>query len=227
MQGFFSKSWAAINWKSQFIEANIFLQSAKRPYGARFLEIKDNEEFEVTYLNPEYPGQILNSWDGLSLFMQYATGALHVTNPVTMQVARVHDILGSRVVYPPYAIARVPQTGLFELFAADVQKQSGVCVCHLYVIRLGIDNLWNMVCTESGDFDFKCIPIYPGGYDLFWVTEHRVFVMDVDKETIRAFQLPQQLSRHPQYLKMGDCLSSIIFLEQGYQIHIFDSHSGK
>lgn len=231
---FVCKAWAAIMGNSQFVEAHlrrakpgIFLQSTRHPYGARFLEIKDNGGLRITELNPQYPGRILNSCDGLALFFQYATGALHVANPVTMQVTRVPDLLGAKLMYPPCAIARVPSTGEFKLFAAIAQKYSGVFVCHWYVLRLGIDCVWRKICTDSGDYDFTCSPIYNGAYDLYWTTKNRVIVMDIDKETFRAFLLPQELRWHPQYLKMGDCLSAIIFLEQGFQIHTFDAQSGK
>ncbi|KAL1329523.1 hypothetical protein HN51_046646 [Arachis hypogaea] len=228
------KAWAAIICKTQFVDAHlrhaksgVFLQSTRPTYGARFLEFKDNGAYQVTRLSSKYPGRILNSCDGLSLFLQYSTGALHVSNPVTNQEERVPYLLGGEnLMYPPCAIARVPH-GEFKLFAANVEKQAGVSVCHWYVLRLGIDNSWRKIGTESGDFDFKCIPIYTGGYDLYWVTERRVIVMDVAKETFKTFQLPQELQWHPHYLKMGDHLSSIVFVEQGFQVYIFEPKSGK
>ncbi|MED6130929.1 hypothetical protein PIB30_005217 [Stylosanthes scabra] len=192
------KAWAAIICKTQFVDAHlrhaksgVFLQSTRPTYGARFLAFKDNGAYEVTHLNSKYPGRILNSCDGLSLFLQYSTGALHVSNPVTNQEERIPYLLGGDN------------------------------------LILGIDNSWRKIGTESGDFDFKCIPIYTGGYDLYWVTERRVIVMDVAKETFKAFQLPQELQWHPQYLKMGNCLSSIIFVERGFQVYAFEPKSGK
>ncbi|XP_028784526.1 uncharacterized protein LOC114740534 [Neltuma alba] len=89
------KSWAAMIRRSDFVETHllrakpgIFLQSTRPPYGAHFLEVKGNGEYGVTALSPQFPGQYLNSCDGLILFYQKARGDLHVVNPVTMQTLK-------------------------------------------------------------------------------------------------------------------------------------------
>ncbi|KAI4353580.1 hypothetical protein L6164_002519 [Bauhinia variegata] len=228
------KPWATIIRSSHFIETQLchanpglFVQSTAYPYGAYIFDIKENEQFEVTDKKPQYPGRFLNSFQGLALFYQYATGIVYVANPITMQVARVPDLLKCKLAYPPCAIVRVPRTGEFKLFAAHVQMQRGVSICHWYVLRLGIEDSWKIITTQSGDFDFKCSPVYTGGSDLYWITEHSVILLDVDKETFLMFSHPQGRQWQPQYLRMGDCLSSVIFLKHVFQIHIFDTNSGK
>ncbi|XP_028764418.1 uncharacterized protein LOC114722540 [Neltuma alba] len=231
------KYWATLIRSSTFAEKQllrskpgIFLQSTKRPYGAQFLEVKDNGEFGVTTLNPDFPGRFVNSCDGLILLYENATGVLHVTNPVTKRCVKVRPMLLSpKLIYPPCAIVRVPRTGEFKLFASLVRTESEVCYNHWHVLRLGKHFSWEKIAVEPGDFKFRCSPIYTGGNELYWITEQRVIVMDVDKETFRQFLLPQGPHRwHPQYLKMENLLASIIFVGgEGFQMHIFDPDSGK
>ncbi|KAI9074278.1 hypothetical protein K1719_043763 [Acacia pycnantha] len=229
------KSWAALIRSSDFAEKHllrsklgIFLQSTKRPYGAQFLEVKDNGEFGVTTLNPDFPGRFVNSCDGLILLYENSSGVLHVTNPVTKQCVRVPMLLSHKLMYPPCAIVRVPRTGEFKLFASRIVTESEVCYSHWHVLRPGRDSSWTRIAVETGDFEFRCTPIYTGGNDLYWITELRVIVMDVDRETFRQFPLPQGPHRwHSQYLKMENRLASIIFVGgEGFQMHTFDPDSG-
>ncbi|KAI9127009.1 hypothetical protein K1719_001568 [Acacia pycnantha] len=233
---FTCKSWAAMICRSDFVEAHllrakagIFLQSTRPPYGAHFLEVKDNGEYGITALSPQFPGQYLNSCDGLILLSQKATGDLHVVNPVTLQTLNVPKLLNSNLDCPPAAIVRVPRTGEFKLFASLVQTQSEVCYSHWHVLRFGKDASWTSFASESGDFKFRCTPIYCGGNDLYWITQDHVIVMDVDKETLRKFPLPRKHHKfYTQFFKIETRMASLVFLgAHGYKIHIFEADSGK
>ncbi|XP_054776548.1 uncharacterized protein LOC129285028 [Prosopis cineraria] len=233
---FTCKSWAAMIHRSDFIQTHllrakpgIFLQSTRHPYGAHFLEVKDNGEYGVTALRLRFPGRYLNSCDGLILFSQKDTVELHIVNPVTMQTLNVPKVLSSNLDCPPVAIVRVPHTGKFKLFASLVQTQSEVCYSHWHVLRLGKDTSWTRFASEPGDFEFRCTPIYCGGNDLYWITQDHVIVMDVDKETFRKYLLPRKHHEWcTQFFKIENRLASIVFLgAKGYKIHIFDADSGK
>ena len=54
------------------------------------------------------------------------------------------------------------------------------------MLRIGLDNLWNEIARKEaplqGNF-FRQI-LYSGGNDLYWITNDKVIVMDVDKEII-------------------------------------------
>ncbi|XP_054779715.1 uncharacterized protein LOC129287540 [Prosopis cineraria] len=229
------KYWAAMICSSDFAEKHllrskpgIFLQSTKRPYGAWFLDVKDNGEFGVTTLNPDFPGRFVNSCDGLIVLYENARGVLNVTNPVTKQRVKVPMLLSPNLMYPPCAVVRVPRTGEFKLFASRVLTESEVCYCHWHVLRLGKDSAWTRISVEPGDFEFRCTPIYTGGNDLYWITEKRVIVMDVEKETFQQFPLPQGPHRwYAQYLKMENRLASVIWVAgEGFQMQVFDPDSG-
>ncbi|OMO78310.1 hypothetical protein CCACVL1_14498 [Corchorus capsularis] len=86
----------------QHAKPGLFVQDRNNPGGARFLQFKDNGEMEITHMNPDqpYPGLILSSCEGLSVFSRPDKGQwssleqkyhtwdklLYVANPVTMDV---------------------------------------------------------------------------------------------------------------------------------------------
>jgi len=101
------------------------------------------------------------------------------------------------------------------------------------VLRIGLDNLWNEIARKEaplqGNF-FRQI-LYSGGNDLYWITNDKVIVMDVDKEIIvREYLFPSTaILQVARFLWMGNrfCCIAHKDLYTTFQIYILDFDTGE
>jgi len=220
----------------------LYVEDRRTQSSSYFLEFKDdvNGQFERSNLGiPDKKlGNITSTCDGI-LLLSSNCGRIFVVNPIIKRWLRIPPVPISQrrvLVNSQCAIARVPRTEKFKLFFLDVLEISGAFWRVFYVLRIGIDNSWKEIARKEARHNrhFPWQSLYSGGNDLYWITNDKVIVMDVDREIIvREYPLPTMLmpvGKVPGFLLMGNHLSCIAYkdkINEAYQIYILDFDSGK
>ncbi|KAK9279255.1 hypothetical protein L1049_012933 [Liquidambar formosana] len=123
------KTWANIIRDRLFItthllhsNAGLFIQNWCRPDDARYLEI-EGRMFKMTSLKGHFPGVMLASCEGISLFLRKDPHEmLYVSNNVTMKVAKLPcppPAIGESFLYRS-GITRISHTGAFKVICPYV-----------------------------------------------------------------------------------------------------------
>jgi hypothetical protein len=80
------------------------------------------------------------------------------------------------------------------------------------VLRIGIDNSWKEIAKKESPTDIyrHWQRLCSGGYDLYWITQTKVIVMDVDREIILREYPLHNLSSVASYSMIGNRLCCIL-----------------
>ncbi|KAA8534573.1 hypothetical protein F0562_032090 [Nyssa sinensis] len=216
------KQWACIICDPLFIEAHLcqsktglFIGSVGSSCHAHFLEIKCGE-FRVTDLRVRFPGRMVASCDGVSLFNDpNSHRSFYVANPATLQVTTLpHLDVPPNPLYYSSCIARIPSTGKFKVVHSykDLHLEY-----HWLVLTVGIDNSWRKInCQQAfgnDEIELDCFPVSVAGviywtdYDFQLNGINYFLAMDMEDETIVKVPIPSGCAEPCVYLQMGDFLS--------------------
>ncbi|OMO78333.1 hypothetical protein CCACVL1_14476 [Corchorus capsularis] len=186
-----SPQFARTHLQHSNLKPGLFIQDQDNLDGARFFQFKDNGEVEITYLKPKkpYPGLILSSCEGLSVFSRpedqkwslldrkYHTWdkLLYVANPITMDVVVEvpNCITSSHNYYNSYGISSLPNNGGFKLVCCQFDPHTDQS--DFYILKLGDDHdqySWRKIGSAfagpvaSSWHEMHVIPI---GHYIYWL----------------------------------------------------------
>ncbi|KAL6981729.1 hypothetical protein U1Q18_023352 [Sarracenia purpurea var. burkii] len=212
------KAWAKIIRDPSFIRAHLFrskcglfIQKFGKPYDARFLEFKDGN-FKVTPLNCYFPGQMVSSCGGMSLFCgSHPQSFLYVGNSLTMQYSSLPFPIAANELFPACHIALVPQTGDYKVVCHCVSL-SGV---HRWlVLTVGNNMSWRNLDTSltGSNLDYVERTSVTVGGVLYWSQRSSgIYAIDLLDESTYSIQVPNEfVERSYWLLEMGNSLSCVV-----------------
>lgn len=191
----------------------------------RHLQLLDAEELNIidTYrLFPGivFPGNLLNSCDGLMLFCDGKR--LCILNPVTMQLTAIPCLTSTSSPRKHYSFVRSPLSLEYKLVYLDTDESQ---TCRWFVLNLGTSS-WRRThvrhsCTCEGP------AIFVGGF-LFWApvengfqVDHHIIAMDVINESLHTIHSPVSEGEVIGCHEMGNWLSMVVKDVKHKRIDVF------
>ncbi|OMO78772.1 hypothetical protein CCACVL1_14121 [Corchorus capsularis] len=239
------KTWAKEICNSSFVENHLkrskpgLLLQNETSKSTRFLEIRENGDFEFTNMNPRPSndnynnlGTIISSCDGVIMYFGPFWTTICVTNPIVMDVTHVPRHFHHRArAEPSYAIARVSHSGEFKIVCGQIIEKTNET--HWYILTVGIFDSWRDIgCVISCSGALEVMKPICVGDLIYWSGNaypsiHKdVIVTDVAKEIAFGIQLPMKFMQS-NFVKIGNLFASLTFQDgYCYDIHVLkDVHS--
>ncbi|CAL5329050.1 unnamed protein product [Camellia sinensis] len=220
------KAWAKIIRDPAFIKAHLlqskgglFIQKCCRPYPAHFLELKGGE-FKETSLNRYFPGQMVSSSGGLSLFYgSHPQKFLYVGNYVTMQYESLPFPIAANELFPACHIAFVPHTGEYKVVCHCVSLRG---VHRWLVLTVGKNMLWRKLETPltGNNLDYEERTSVTIGGVLYWSQRSSgIYAIDLRDESSYSIQVPNEYVEESYWLlELGHRLSCLVNHQR--EIHV-------
>ncbi|XP_028099939.1 putative F-box protein At3g52320 isoform X1 [Camellia sinensis] len=220
------KAWAKIIRDPAFIKAHLlqskgglFIQKYCRPYPAHFLELKGGE-FKETSLNRYFPGQMVSSSGGLSLFCgSHPQKFLYVGNYVTMQYESLPFPIAANELFPACHIAFIPHTGEYKVVCHCVSLRG---VHRWLVLTVGKNMLWRKLETPlaGNNLDYVEQTSVTIGGVLYWSQRSSgIYAIDLCDESSYSIQVPNEFVEESYWLlELGHRLSCLVNHQR--EIHV-------
>ncbi|KAK9291881.1 hypothetical protein L1049_019832 [Liquidambar formosana] len=132
-----------------FSRSSVFIQESYESFDASFIESEEGE-VRVKPLERQFPGQMLASCEGVSLFYyHHCLDFLYIVNPVTKKAIIIPFPSLIHVAWIGYfRMARIPHTGEFKVLCRC--KDQNVRF-HWLVLTVGTNATWRRIDTIPGE----------------------------------------------------------------------------